>query len=562
MSIKSKIILGYKNIFNVSSKKSVIETITGICPDILILILSKTSNLLFNQKSSHQIFSLFTSTATKTTYFNELQRIIFFLENNEGNEIFNEKTNSEFLKIIIENYSYLRDKKIEENYTFIEINFFRAYLILNEMTYRSKNDDKLFLDIPKEYFTEFGQIILGKKTIQYYSGSDFYFEMLKIKTLLHHYYINEKDILNRFYKNNSIENPDLWIFEIFELLMIKDSNFKVDKDQWIWKYCESMRINKFFDKKITDTDLRLNCLFFYKDEISILKWTFFLQHLFYKIYYELFQLYKSKYDEKLTFANYKSKISQIISEKILFRKVIDKAFKNKGVYVKFDDGKIDGFPDCYLRYNNSIFLFEFKDNAAGPDFLESDNYHFLKSYIDERFIKNIAQKKVKDKGITQLANSVRYLNKNIFDVDPILQKKYRQNTLDVYPIIVVTDEIFSQGAVESYLTGEFEKIKPENTEFRNIKSLILINVSSLLDYFLSSDKINYFKIIKEYSSRKKKFSPKGLFPNFPDIENISYKKSSKSISLVELIRELPISDLSIDQQFERKRPKVHLGEID
>ena len=108
--------------------------------------------------------------------------------------------------------------------------------------------------------------------------------------------------------------------------------------------------------------------------------------------------YRAKYNEKLTFGNYKSNISNLISEKILFRKVIEKSFNSKDVFIKFDDQRIDGFSDCYLRYNNSVLLFEFKDNAIGEDFIENDSYQYVKSYIDERFIGS--KKKGKPKGIS------------------------------------------------------------------------------------------------------------------------------------------------------------------
>ncbi len=548
MPVEAKIVLGYKNIFGTSSNDSVVETITGICPDTLLLILCKTSSLLFNQKSSNHILSLFASTATKS--LKEIQQIFFVLNQKRENEIFNEKTNSEFFKIVMENYSYLKERKTEEDFVFIESHFFRAYLILNETVYESKSEENLFLDIPKEYYAEFGQIILGKKTIQYYSGSDFYYEFLKIKTLLHHYYCNDRDILNEFYRVNSIGYPDIWIFEIFKILKVEDGSFWIEENHWMWQYCNGIKINKFFDKPISDTELRLNCLFFHDGKYAILKWTFFLQHLFYKIYYQLFQLYKAKYNQNLTFGNYKSNVSKLISEKILFRKVIEKSFNNKGIFIKFDDEEISGFPDCYLRYNNSILLFEFKDNAIGEDFIENDSYEYIKSYIDERFIENKIKKKVKPKGILQLVNSINYLDGNIEKVDPPLLNKYRQKSLDIYPIIVVSDEMFSQPALESYITREFGKIKPQNTKFRNVKDLIVINISSLIDYFLSSEKTNYVSVIKEYSNKKKKFSPKGLFPNFPDIESIAYLRLSKAESLVDFIREIPISDLSIDEQFE------------
>ncbi|QQM28187.1 hypothetical protein [Elizabethkingia sp. M8] len=98
MPIEAKVVLGYKNIFGISSSANVIETISGICPDVLLLILCNTSSLLFNKKTSKYIYSLFVSTGTKVIYSREIQQISFILNQKKENEIFNEKTNSEFLK--------------------------------------------------------------------------------------------------------------------------------------------------------------------------------------------------------------------------------------------------------------------------------------------------------------------------------------------------------------------------------------------------------------------------------------------------------------------------------
>lgn len=551
------VVLTYKEIFGETSPCAVIELLKGISPDKLLLILGKTSASLLTAANSLQIFESYTSTYTNHYYRSEILKINLRLKSNPQNILFNEKSNSRFLKIIIENFEFLNENKLHDDFEILEINFFRVYLIINQLIYESDNNNFL-KEIPSEHFLEFSQILMMKKTIDEQQEADFFSDIVKIKAQLHYYFLHERELLEEFYKLHDITNPDLWIFEIFRILRLANNYeniaFSVEEDHYIANYCDSILINSIIGKSsITEIDVKLNSLYKKDDMYYVLNWSHFGQHLFYRITYQLFELYKVKYSPKLKFEDYKSIISKKVFEEIVFRKAVEKSFRRKGTFVSYDAGSFLGFPDCYLRYNNHVCVFEFKDNALSKEFIENDSYDFAKSFIDERFIVNTAKVKNKQKGISQLVNVIESLNDKIQNVDPLLLNKYKKTSIEIFPILVVSESMFSQPSVEFYLTKEFKKIKPSNTDFRKINELIVINISLLINYFFNAETPDFLLILKEYIDKKKRFKAKGLIPNFPSINNVNYCKNSRSKQLIEIIKELPICDVDIDEQLKRVR---------
>ena len=244
-------VIGFKDVFGKNEERDIVKMIEGISPQMLLLTFSKISGLLLDKKDCTVILRTLTGNDTVQKYPNYLSKIINKLNSSENNRIFNHHTNFEFLKIIINNYSHLESKHIKnEDFPWIETTLFAAYLQFNEIAYGSNKDP--FPDIEDEYFYEFSQIILIKKTIEYQSKKDFYVEFFKIKSLLNYYYQNDSDLLNDFYKQRSIINPDVWLLEILKLSYLKDNDgnhvFYFSENHWLENYATDTSFNKFFDK--------------------------------------------------------------------------------------------------------------------------------------------------------------------------------------------------------------------------------------------------------------------------------------------------------------------------
>ncbi|WP_447951140.1 hypothetical protein [Chryseobacterium koreense] len=551
------VVLTYKDVFGYSSPHEIIDLLKGISPETLLLTLGKTSASLLAGTNSLQIFNSYTSSYTNHHFRTEILKIDFRLRSNSHNVLFNEKSNFHFLKMVVENYAFLNEHTLEDDSEILEINFFRVYLLINQAIYDSNNSNFL-KGIPAEHFLEFAQILMMKKTIVEQQETDFFSDFLKIKAQLHYFFLEDNELLNQFYKLHGITNPDLWIFEIFRILTLannyNNNAFYVEDDHWIADYCDGILVNKIIGKTpVNDIELKLNSLYKKDSKYYVLNWSNFGQHLFYKITYQLYELYKKKYDSQLKFDAYKSLISDKVSEKIVFRKAVERSFGRKGTFISYGCESFLGFPDCYLRYNNFVCIFEFKDNELSREFLSNESYQFAKTFIDDRFILNTANGKEKRKGISQLVKVIESLNENIQKVDPILLSKYKKTSVEIVPILVVSESMFSQPAVESYLTKEFTKIKPSNTDFRNINDLVMVNVSTLIHYFLNAEKPDFLPILKIYLDKKKRLTAKGMVPDFPSIDNIPYRKIEKAKQLVEMARELPICDIDLDEQLRKVR---------
>lgn len=553
------VVLTYRNVFGKSSNKTLIDLLIGICPEKLLMILGKTSASLLMGVNSQQIFSSYTSSFTSHFFRTEILKINMSLSSSPNNVLFNEKANFQFLRFVVENFQVLNENKQEDDSEILEINFFRAYLMINQSIYESENGD-IFKEIPAEHFLEFAQILMMKKTISEQESADFFSDLVKIKAQLHYFYLNHKDILEEFFKMNAITEPDLWIFEIFRILTLADNYeniaFQIEYNHWIENYCDSILISNIIEKRtISDVDLKLHTLYKRGEKYYVLNWSHFGQHLFHKINFQLYNLYRKKHNPDLPFSDFKSLISTEVSEKIVFRKAIEKCFGRKGTFISYDKTVFDGFPDAYLRYNNIVFVFEFKDNDLSKEFIRDDSYQSAKTFIDERFIMNTEKSKDKPKGISQLINVIKSLNEKIKLVDPLLLKKYKKSSIEIFPVIVVSENMFSLPAVESYLTKEFRKVKLLKTDFRRINDLAVINISYLIHYFLNAEKCDFFSILKAYIPKKKKYKERGFVPDFPSIENISYSQIAKAKQLVDIVNELPICDIDLDEQLQRVRDR-------
>jgi|GEM_PF-1954060 len=551
------IVLTYKHVFGKSSQVKVIDYLKGIDPEKLLFILGKTNATLLMGVNSLQIFDSYTSSYTRRIYGVEILKIISKLRSNSQNVLFNEKANSHFLKIIAENFDYLNSSKLDDDSEIIEINFFRVYLMINEIIYDSMKEDFL-KQIPADHFLEFAQILMMKKTIGDQQGIDVFSDIVKIKSHLNYYFLHEKEILEQFYDLYNIENPDLWIFEIFRILTLADDyeniTFTVENHPWIAEYCDGILVNSILGRStINEVQLKLNSLYKKDDKYYVLNWSHFGQHLFYRIIYQLYELYRRKYNPAMKFEEYKSLMSKKVSEEIVFRKSIEKSFGRNGTFIKYEDETMPIFPDCYLRYNNFVFIFEFKDNALSKEFIEVESYEETKTFIDERFIENKSKRKAK--GISQLVKVIECLNVHIDAVDFQLCQNFKKSSIEIFPILVVSDVMFSLPAMESYLTKEFRKIKPIGTTFRKINDLIVINLSYLINYFLNAEKLDFYYLLKTYIRKKKNYKEKGFIPDFPTIEKSTYKEIAKAKQLVEIANELTICDIDLDEQLIRVQEK-------
>jgi hypothetical protein len=186
-----------------------------------------------------------------------------------------------------------------------------------------------------------------------------------------------------------------------------------------------------------------------------------------------------------------------------FRYVMRVCFKRYAQKIEFDcehltkAGKHKGYPDCLMRSNNNIFLFEFKDNLMEEGNMTSQNFDSYSEKINAFFI---------EKGATQLANNIeRYIN-NCYSSDKNRDFAIPFNAKNnIYPVLVYTDYKYCVQGVNDYINQKFQLlIDTKNFDIkvrRRIKPLVFINLDFFLNhmYSFNSQDIKLHKLIHSYN---------------------------------------------------------------
>ncbi|MFW2134997.1 hypothetical protein ACK2M7_01710 [Chryseobacterium sp. TY4] len=525
-----RIVIGYKEIFG-NADINLLDLVKGYDPDTMIMLIANVNFRLFRKHKDQEILEAY---FFKERFHPDQLKVIKSIQS-EHILLFNEKTNDHFLQLIFENYDWLLENK---NGKGLFMDFLKCYLKINESAFGEDKTD--FSSINTEFFEEFSQILFFSKVYEFQRGKNITFQILKIKSLLNYYYVNYPEILLKFYELNKIENPDLWVGEILLFLTQQDKNayhlFDVN-NSIISEYFEKISINKILNKKIGNKELKCHPIFKVNTDFLILNWNHFFIGLYHSIDFDLFQLY-TNIEKKTIYPDYKSIISKKVSEEIMFRYIIKKLIKSKASYTTlvFDEKK-EGFPDCYLRIGNRVFLFEFKDYIATSEFLYSYDFSEIETFISNNFI---------EKGVAQLANFINGFEKfdKKFD-SKIHQKIINLKDIEIIPILVVSEEFFATPPLESLLTKTLTlKIKENIKNFKKVHKFVLLSTEELVNFITGNNRDDFFKLIFKYSKNKKVLKTPPSFKQFPDFK-YPINKSYKSDLLLEIFNELPNSEKKI-----------------
>lgn len=235
----------------------------------------------------------------------------------------------------------------------------------------------------------------------------------------------------------------------------------------------------------------------------VLDWSFLSNQTYLGLLFDLF--YNSKINESFkSFAEFKNYVGKTIIEQRVFVPIIKLIFDHKHTIKIFDTKDSQGIPDAYVRENNSLFIFEFKDALLNFKSYANSSYEDFKNEIDKKLIRN---EKEEDRGIGQLIKCIDHLNENIYSLDDFTVKKKRRNIV-VYPILVITDFMLTLDGVNDYLANYFNSnIKANN--FKRVESPVIITLDFLyrnISYIKSEglDKL-LLRYNKKIKNQKKSF---------------------------------------------------------
>lgn len=234
----------------------------------------------------------------------------------------------------------------------------------------------------------------------------------------------------------------------------------------------------------------------------------------YSVVYPLFvidQIYKSLYfrlnrininlPKEEQILEFKSFIGTNFTERNLFVPLLTEIFTK--CKTKFSDENlhkdfnVTGAPDYYVRNDNEIFLFELKDVFLKAEDATSSDYKTIEKSILKKFYSN---EHGRPKGIKQLVENIS----KILDNSVIWDKNIDVSHCRIYPILVVTDHVFSCPGLNRVLNSFFKlelKNKVGLANSAKVHDIIVIGIDSLICHkdYLTVDPKRLPYLLRQYS---------------------------------------------------------------
>lgn len=242
------------------------------------------------------------------------------------------------------------------------------------------------------------------------------------------------------------------------------------------------------------------------DQYYILHHNFFIDKLYQSVVFEIYR----ETSLKNVFKKFDSFLQWLgnFAEEKLFYGFVHGCFRSGKYVISVEGNKHSNieYSDFYLRIGNAVFLFEFKNSIIKAEIKHSYDYEAVKSEIEEKLV---VSSDGKPKGVTQLINVIKKLLGGPFLFDDYIAKKIGR--LQIYPIIVHTDDFFNIDGVEKIIDDEFRaQMTKMNVSRHNVKPIVLMHLNDLIELQLSStsDSSHFRMVLDTYLKRRMKFRRK------------------------------------------------------
>ncbi|MES2382122.1 MAG: hypothetical protein V4538_13830 [Bacteroidota bacterium] len=231
------------------------------------------------------------------------------------------------------------------------------------------------------------------------------------------------------------------------------------------------------------------------DELQyiVFHWNFLAKKLYDGLIFDFLHVTGVVAERGLTYANFKSKYSDEIIEKIIFKNVMTYILSAKKNLLHFEEGQ--GEPDLYYRNKNNVILFEFKDVSFASNAMESSTFEAIRDEI-ERKICSCSDKK--PKGVGQIIRTIEKIIGNQYNFDSF----ENMSKWTIYPVIVITDEMFEIPGINRYINTIFTNhIEQYQDKFKKIEDVIIVNLDFLFSYIgkLKKREYNLLELLSGYN---------------------------------------------------------------
>lgn len=198
------------------------------------------------------------------------------------------------------------------------------------------------------------------------------------------------------------------------------------------------------------------------------------------------------------------------SEKYILHTVLKEYFGNRYFQRNGDelDVEYDGAPDYYMRNGKRIFLFESKDILINAKVKQSSDFNVINN---ELAIKLYQNEKGKSKAVLQIISNIRKILSKTLEFD----SGFNPRNVVIHPVLVLHYRIFNTAGLNKWINfwfqDELEKLRQEGYKITNVKSLVLIDIDTLIfnkDVF-KNRKLSLEEVLKYYQDNFINFSVKG-----------------------------------------------------
>lgn len=439
--------------------------------------------------------------------------------------VFSTEANLYIFEGIIANRKQLLDENtLRRDTDRDELNIFKSILWVNEFLNEKEknmnlpNESNNIYKIAQVFITlNFSTADLGLyDDINRELGNLVYASFYKLKELINFLEQGNEKYLNKIYEYFNVRERKDFLTRVAELYFNvvdksvgKDCFFKVkDNDQQ--KFLDSLIAKEI---KIEDDFVNIRNYPVYKktDGTYIVLNPFFIMDKF-TISLKFF-LVKSFWDNNIQgdFSNFYNKD---FSEKFLMKKLFDSIFDYKYFVKKKTLGEEEAKdePDYYFRYNNKIFIFEYKDILINKNVKVSRDIEIILSELKKKLLQN----KTGDKGIGQLVKHINNIDNNEFPFDDGIKTN---KSLKIYPILVLSDRKLEILGI-NYQFNQWFRDELGDLSHENIKVQDLVVMS--LDSFIvfknkfKQDKENFRKMLDRHITEMKK---ENTHAQFSEIKN-------------------------------------------
>ncbi|AZB25994.1 hypothetical protein EG339_16060 [Chryseobacterium bernardetii] len=461
-----------------------------------------------------------------------------------------------FYELIFKNYNTLPDKDFSKEQA---KDFLDAYLILNSVTSNRFNitSDEIQDAVSKE---EIESIFLPHFIYQkdYASTTEFSNQITRCFKLFEFLENSEKfkDFTKEYYKYLHIKDSKDLIYNLLTIFGQVGINSPIAMRKQIIPlsnlipslavdYIQGLTINDTISAYKTDNSfrtLRNKMLYEYKNYTYLLLDINFLIDQLYKAQIFSFKSFIEKNGYKGNFLSVKGKE---FMEDIYFRLIMEKCFPNyirkSGNDAKKNDG--NELCDFYLRKGNEIILIEFKDILLNGDLKEKSDKDALYSALDRKFFEN---QNNDPKGIKQLYNAIKYIEKNTVNFDYL----FENGKPNIYPIVVYTDSSFGYEGINKILKQKLNQLmSSESFEKIIVKEVTFINLSyfELHEDLLKQGIIDLQDYVEEYHKHTKneKYSttPFEVFSRFY-FRQVKEQVSGNTSFMLEILKQIFPSEIN------------------